>query len=230
MKVLGFIPARGGSKGISRKNLKPVAGKPLLAYTLEAAVSSDVFGEILVSSDDAEIRRFAERYPVRKGYARPAELATDEARIIDCVFDALDWFKREYCLEFDAVAILQPTSPLRTDVDIRDAIRVFTEKNLDSLVSVSPMAELPQDCVKQEPSGEWSYLVPPNVGAKRRQDYSSNRYFFVNGAIYIRKVDSLLRTEEVLDPGKSYLFEMPKSRGIDIDEPYQLKMAEALLS
>lgn len=230
MKVLGFIPARGGSKGIARKNLTPVAGKPLIAYTLDAAVSSRAFSEILVSTEDLEIARFASGYSIRQGYVRPVALATDDAKVIDCVFDALDWFKREHRIEFDAVAILQPTSPLRTALDVKEAVRVFGEKNVDSLVAVSPMAELPQDCVKQEANGEWSFLVPPSAGASRRQDYASNRYFFVNGAIYIRKVESLLRTKEVFEAGRSYLFEMPKSRGIDIDEPHQLKMAEALLS
>jgi CMP-N,N'-diacetyllegionaminic acid synthase len=224
--LLGFVPARGGSKGIPRKNLITLAGRPLIQYTLEAALASVRVDDILLSTDDEEIVAFCGRFGVATPYRRPQELSSDDAPMIAAVEHGLEWYARESGQMPDEVLVLQPTSPLRTTEDIDGAVLQFRESAADTLASVHPMAEHPHECVAAQ-NGGWHYLVPPPA-VTRRQDYRGS-YYFINGAIYLARTSALLKERRFLVSGVTALYEMPRERGIDVDSPLDLACAEALL-
>ncbi len=136
MKTLGIITARGGSKGIPRKNIKLLGGKPLIAYTIEASKESGIFDRIIVSTDDNEIAEVAKKYGAEVPFMRPAELAQDTTPTLPVLVHALEWLKSNEGYEPDAVAILQPTSPLRSSEHLRNAHVLFVQSGADSVVSV----------------------------------------------------------------------------------------------
>ncbi|HUC60468.1 MAG TPA: acylneuraminate cytidylyltransferase family protein [Alphaproteobacteria bacterium] len=229
MTLLAFIPARGGSKGIPRKNMALLAGRPLLGYTLAAAKASRAVSEIFVSTDDDEIAAFSEAEGVAVPYRRPKALATDTAPIIDAVVDALDWRMRAGLSEPAAIALLQPTSPFRAAADIDRAAAEFEASGRESLVAVHEMAEHPYECVRASGEG-WSPLATPPTPATRRQDYGPERFLFINGALYIATPRFLRRRHAFVVPGETALFEMDPVRGADIDDLDDWHRAEALLA
>lgn len=226
MKTLALIPARGGSKGIPRKNLAILAGKPLLQYSVEAARGCGMIDRIFLSSDDPEILALGRLLGIDDDYRRPDDLSGDRAVVIDAVLHGLDWLEaRGEC--FDAVILLQPTSPLRTGGDITAAMDCFMAGGGQSLVSVHRLREHPFECIRGE-SGNWSWLAEPDGVAAGRQDYAG-KFFFVNGAIYITRTEFLRRQRKFVESGKALLYEMPPERGIDIDEPAQFQLADWLM-
>jgi CMP-N,N'-diacetyllegionaminic acid synthase len=226
MNILAFVPARGGSKGIPRKNIALLDGKPLIQYTIEAVRKSKYIPEedIFISSDEDEIINFCQSLGLKVPYKRPASLAADESPMIDCIIDALKWNDVQYKKQYDCVLLLQPTSPLRTNGDIDGAIEMFMKSNAESLISVHRMAEHPYECLKLNDAG-WEYLSKPNYQATRRQDYQEEFYFF-NGAIYLAKTELILQTKTFFLEGQSALYVMMAEHGIDIDEISDLKLAE----
>ena len=225
--LLALVPARGGSKGIPRKNLASLAGKPLLQYTLEAARASHHIDDTLLTTDDEEIAALAARCGAATRYRRPPQLAGDDAPMIVAVEHALEWYAREHGRTPDALLLLQPTSPLRTADDIDGAIARFREAGADTLASVHRLSEHPCECVVTEGS-TWQYLVPPPPAAAGRQDYRGG-FFFINGALYLARTEALRRERRFVVPGTTLLYEMPRERGIDIDSPLDLACAAALL-
>jgi CMP-N,N'-diacetyllegionaminic acid synthase len=226
--LLAFIPARGGSKGIPRKNLALLAGKPLIQYTLEAALASREIDDILLSTDDEEIAAFCAHAGVTTRYRRPAPLAGDDAPMLAALEHALEWYARERGSLPQEVLVLQPTSPLRTAADIDGAVARFRQSPADTLASVHRLAEHPSECLAVEEGGGWRYLVPPPPSAARRQDYRGD-YFFINGAVYLARTAALLRERRFVVPGATLLYEMPRAHGIDVDSLLDLAYAEAVL-
>lgn len=226
--LLAYIPARGGSKGIPRKNLALLAGKPLIQYTVEAALASARIDDILLSTEDEEIAAFCAHVGVATRYRRPAQLAGDDAPMLATLEHALEWQARERGSMPDEVLLLQPTSPLRTVADIDGAVARFRQSAAETLASVHRLAEHPCECVVADGDG-WRYLVSPPPAAARRQDYRGG-YYFINGAIYLARSVALLRERRFVVPGATLLYEMPRARGVDIDSPLDLAYAEALLS
>jgi CMP-N,N'-diacetyllegionaminic acid synthase len=225
--LLALVPARGGSKGILRKNLALLAGKPLLQYTLEAALASRQIDDTLLSTDDEEIAAFAARCGAATRYRRPPQLAGDDAPMMAAVEHALEWYARELGRTPDMVLLLQPTSPLRTAADIDGAVARFREAGAGTLASVHRLNEHPCECVVSE-GGSWRYLVPPPAAAAGRQDYPGG-FFFINGALYLARTEVLRREGRFVVPGATLLYEVPRERGIDIDSPLDLACAAALL-
>jgi CMP-N,N'-diacetyllegionaminic acid synthase len=225
--LLALVPARGGSKGIPRKNLALLAGKPLLQYTLEAALASRQIDDTLLSTDDEEIAAFAAHCGVATRYRRPSQLAVDDAPMMPAVEHALEWYARARGRTPDAVLLLQPTSPLRTAADIDGAIARFREVQAETLASVHRVSEHPCECVVSQ-GGTWRYLVQPPATAAGRQEYRGD-FFFINGAVYLARTEVLLRERRFIVPGTTLLYEMPRERGIDIDSPPDLACAAALL-
>ncbi len=140
MKILALIPARGGSKGVPGKNIKPLAGSPLLEYTIAAAVKSGLLTDIVVSTDSPDIARIAEKAGAEVPFMRPAPLASDTTPMIDVTVHALDCLHKSG-KEYDAVCLLQPTCPFRAEGFIDRAIGRFTDYGSDSLISVLPVPE-----------------------------------------------------------------------------------------
>ena len=227
MKILAVIPARGGSKGIPRKNLKKVCDKTLLSHAFNCAVKSKYPMEVVVSTDSHEILEHAKSLGYSGDYVRPNKLAQDDSRTVDVVLDVLSWSIESYNKHPDVVVLLQPTSPLRLSSDLDAALEIFLDADdATSLVSVNTVREHPVECVVASSHG-WRYLVEPDKSYTGRQAYNQN-YFFINGAIYICSYEHLIQTQSLIDDQNSILFEMPIGRSIDIDSEEDLEIANCL--
>lgn len=225
--LLAIIPARGGSKGIPRKNLVELAGKPLIAYTIEAAQASNSIHSILVSTEDEEIASYCSSFGLDTEYKRPLNLAGDQTPMLDVIVDVLRWFASTRNRLPEELVLLQPTSPLRSSEDIDLAVALFRQSLSRSLVSVHTMNEHPYECIITHSRG-WDYLVSPQDNASRRQDYATN-FYYINGAIYMTKSIDILKGEPLIRARSSAIYEMPPERGIDIDTFLDLAVAEALM-
>ena len=225
--VLALIPARGGSKGIPKKNLVPLLDKPLIHYSIEAAQKSSEITDILFSSEDEEIVKCARKCGIEVTYRRPDFLAEDHTPSWETTLHGLNWFEETNGTLPEMLVLLQPTCPLRTVNDIDNAIQQFRNSKAHSLVSVHEMAELPYECVRVY-NQTWSFLENPTVKVTRRQDYKSTCYY-INGAIYIVTPKFLRKQKDFLQEGESDLFVMEPEHGIDIDTMLELKFAEFLL-
>lgn len=222
-KILAVITARGGSKGVHRKNIRIVAKKPLIAWTIEAARKSIFIDRLIVSTDDLEIAEVAKQFGAEVPFLRPKELASDESSGISPVIHAIENVDATY----DYVLLLQPTSPLRTSDDIDNAIKLFFEKGTDSCVSVSESNKHPN--LMYQISTDLS-LIPvfaSNDKHLRRQDLT--KVFSVNGAIYIAKRDFLMTEKKFID-NETLAFIMPPERSLDIDSEFDLLIADLLIT
>lgn len=222
--ILGLIPARGGSRGIPRKNLADLGGHPLIAYTLRAATGARRLGSVAVTTDDAAIADEARAWNVAV-IARPRALASARAPMIAAVLHALDVLA-EGGTAPEAVALLQPTSPFRTAGQIDEAVGRFRRARATSLVSVHAVSEHPCECVRRTKTGLRPAVPPPRRAAGRQQ---LPPYFYVNGAIYITRTQMLRRRRAFWDRG-SVAFVMPPLTGVDIDHAHQLIVARALVA
>lgn len=222
--ILAIIPARGGSKGIPGKNIFEISGKPLIAYTLEAACGSKYIDYVLVSTDSLEIADTAKKYGGQVPFLRPAELASDTAKTIDAVVYCVKEMKETLQKEFDAVILLQPTSPLRTAEDIDGAIELFYQKGEQSLVSVSELDVNPVLIRRVE--DEKAVPILNESSTVRRQDFK--KYYRVNGAIYINKTSELTTETSLNDNEIAYI--MDNSHCIDIDTMDDIEALKRQLS
>lgn len=222
-KVLALIPARGGSKGIPHKNIYPLDGKPLISYTIQAALQSKIADDVMVSTDDMEIAEISEKYGAFAPFLRPPELADDYAKTIDVVLHALDYQMRQGVC-YDSLILLQPTSPLRDAKDIRSAYQFFVSNRCRSVLSVhecvSPLFMRSVDC-----QGITKRLLDLN-STMRRQDME--KYYCVNGAIYINCVKELSANTSFNDNEHGFILE--KSHGVDIDCMDDIELAQYYLT
>jgi len=224
-RFLGLIPARGGSKGIPRKNLISIAGKPLIDYTIEAALGSRRLDRVLLSTDDEEIAETGRRLGLKMPFLRPAELAGDDAPMMAVIRHAVGQLESAEGYRPMAVVLLQPTSPLRTAAHVDAAIELFLKEDADSVVSVSEPLEHPCDMAWFE-KGTMHLALSAEERWKGRQTYPN--FYFVNGAIYIVKTE-LIETANHPWGGKTVPFLMSPLDSIDVDGDAQLKLAGLLL-
>lgn len=221
-RILAVIPARGGSKGIPRKNIIDLCGKPLIAYTIEAAVNSKYIDYIMVSTDDNEIADVAISFGAQVPFLRPSELASDTAKTIDAIIHCINGLS-DIGERFSDVVLLQPTEPLRTNYDIDAAIERYYENKRNSLVSVSEVDDHPILIRTIQDN-----LLKPilNVSSTcRRQDMP--KYYKVNGCIYINPIESINYNTSFNDNIIPYV--MQKNHSVDIDELGDLALAEFYL-
>ncbi len=225
--MLAIIPARGGSKGIPRKNLVLLGGKPLIQHTIEAAKQSQSVSRILLSTDDEEIAALGASLGLDTSYKRPGALAQDDTPMSATLRHCVKWAQQTHgaCDEF---MLLQPTSPLRTEKDIDAAVYVYRERNKKSLASINVMSEHPYECIELN-NESWAYLANDESGASRRQDYRSD-FYYINGAIYITQVEFLMRSGKILDENSICFYPMARENSMDIDDEFDLLLAKALLS
>ena len=221
-KILAIIPARGGSKGIPRKNIRVLAGKPLIAYSIEAALKSKYINKVVVSTDDKEIAEVAKKYGAEV-IKRPKELARDESPTIDAIFHVLDSLKDENYIP-DMIILLQPTSPLRSIDDIDNAIGLFLNNDCEAVVGVREDIHLYWSF-----KIERSYLKP--VFDKKylkmgRQELP--KLYLPNGAIFI-STPTILRKYNGFYCNKTLPYIMPVERSIDIDDEKDFIFAEILI-
>ncbi len=225
VRTLGLVPARGGSKGIPRKNLADLGGKPLVQHTIEAALESSRLDAVVVTSDDPEILAVAERVGATP-LQRPDELATDDAPMLDTALHALDDARERWGDEPDTLVLLQPTSPFRPAASIDASIGELERTGADTLASVVEVDQHPCDCVRFVAGGlEWAVPLPfPNA---RRQDLPE--FHYVDGAIYVVRT-AYLRSHGVFVDERTAVYVQPRSHGFDIDSPWELALARALLA
>lgn len=224
--VLIVIPARGGSKRLPRKNVLPLGGKPLICWTIDAALESGIEAQIVVTSDDADILDIARKYSAKSvvPHRRPDELGSDQAKTVDVVRDAIESQKRAG-YPADTVILLQPTSPLRTGADIAAALELYRQGSGEhTVVSV---------CEVDHPTAWIGTIAPDNtlqgldLSGKRSQDYA--REYRLNGALYVASVQTVLGRESLFtDELKAYV--MPRNRSIDIDEREDFDFCSVLIS
>lgn len=225
-RVLAVVPARGGSKGLPGKNLRLLGGKPMIAWTIEAAQASRRIDRVVVSTDCEEIAAVARQYGAEVPFLRPAELASDHARSFDALLHAIDW-QEENGFVFDLVVWLQPTSPLRCGEDIDRAIELYFSRDAEAVVSVCETDHhpwwsntLPEDgCMRD-------FLRPEALNSNRQQ---LPAFFRLNGAIYLAS-PQFLKINGSFYSDRTFAYVMPKGRSVDIDDAIDLCMAEALLS
>ena len=213
-KVLAIIPARGGSKGIPKKNIKAVSGKPLINYTIEAAKECKYIDKVIVSTDDKEIAEISMRAGAIVPFLRPDELATDEAKTIDVVLHAVEFYERK-AERYDIIVLLQPTSPLRTGEDIEKALEYFIRKGNEHPLLMRQFGE----------NNELVKMLDED-STVRRQDMK--KYYRINGAIYINSMSELNENTSFNDNVLGYV--LAKEHSIDVDNPEDLVMAEYFLS
>jgi CMP-N,N'-diacetyllegionaminic acid synthase len=225
-EILGIIPARFGSKGVPRKNVRLVAGKPLIAWTWEAARKAPSIDRLIVSTDDPEVMELARSADIEVPFKRPEEFASDTASAVDVVVHALEWLKKSEGYEPDLLLWLQPTSPLRMADDIEAAITLQREKSADSVISVCPAEHHPlwMKCVRED--GLLTAWTDATSSPQRRQELP--QAFRLNGAIYVIRRDVLLK-ERSFYAAATYAHIMPNERSLDIDTPWELFVADLIL-
>ena len=224
MKALYLIPARGGSKGIPHKNIKPLAGKPLICYAIDAAreVAADE-ADICLSTDDEEIIRVATDYGLNVPFRRPDKLAQDGSGTYEVILQALDYYKSQG-ISYDVVVLLQPTSPFRTVAHIREAMAMYTP-DCDMVVSVNEAKSNPYYVMFQEDtSGYLQHVLTGNF--TRRQDCPV--VYEYNGAVYVINVNAL-REKSISAFTKNRKYVMPVSASVDLDTPDDWDYAEFLM-
>ncbi|MEG6585046.1 acylneuraminate cytidylyltransferase family protein [Dendrosporobacter sp. 1207_IL3150] len=223
-KILALIPARGGSKGIKNKNIKELNGKPLIAYTIEAASAVDMIDDVIVTTDSPKIAEVSQQYGATVPFLRPAHLAGDTAKTIDAVLHAIQWLE-DNGKKYDILVLLQPTQPLRSSSDIQKAIKVFLQESCKSLVSVSPVNDNPVLIRTLNSDMTVNKLLSQN-STVRRQDMAE--YYHVNGAIYINYIKDLTVLTSFNDNESAYI--MDKRNSVDIDTHLDWIIAESLIA
>ena len=222
MKFLAVIPARGGSKGIPKKNIVDLGGKPLLAWSVEAALALKEDVSVYVSSDCEEILKVASEYKA-KTILRPPELALDQTATEPVLLHAIESLEET----FDYLILLQPTSPLRNQEDILNAIKLITESGADALISVYEPSHTPYKAFKEGADGFLEGLVDNKTPFMRRQDLP--RTYMPNGAIYIVKIDWFKKTHTLFsDTTLPYV--MSEEKSIDIDTQEDIKKVEEYIN
>jgi N-acylneuraminate cytidylyltransferase len=225
MNYLFLIPARGGSKGIPHKNIKDLNGKPLIQYSIDVARYFTSDDNICVSSDDDKIIEVVEDYGLRVPFKRPACLATDKVGSSDVILHAIKYYL-EIGKSFDALVLLQPTSPLRRPLDVENCLKMFSE-NCDMVVSVKKVSTNPfYNCYKENEDG-YLYKLFPSKSILRRQD-APDLYEF-NGAVYVINIESLLKCS-LSDFSRIKYYLMDEVHSLDIDSFYDFNIANYILS
>lgn len=224
--MLGLILARGGSKGIPRKNLALVGNKPLMAWTVEAANESGVVERLVLSTDDPEIADEGRRIGAEVPFLRPPELATDSSTSMDVNLHAFRWLEENENYRPDYVLLLQPTSPLRAAADIRASVELAVERQADSVVSVCAAHQHPLWMKTLDNQGRLVDLYPQPSTPTRRQDLPPA--FALNGAIYLN-LRSFLLNAHTFVCDRTYGYVMPPERSLDVDTPWDLYLADLIL-
>jgi CMP-N,N'-diacetyllegionaminic acid synthase len=223
METLFLIPARGGSKGVPTKNIKLLAGRPLIYYTIDNARALSSDDNICVSTDDDKIIQIVENYGLSIPFKRPAELATDSSGTYEVIMHALDYYEKKGKL-FDVVILLQPTSPFRKSIQITEAIELF-KISLDMVVSVKETHANPYFVLFEENTE--GYLEKSKKAAfTRRQDCP--KVWELNGAIYVFNVKSL-KQKHISEFSRIVKYNMDDASSMDIDNQMDWMFSEFLI-
>ena len=225
-KILAIITARGGSKSLPGKNIKILAGKPLIAWTIQAALKSGYLDRVIVSTDDKKIAAVAKKYHAEVPFLRPAKLAKDKTSTVPVLLHALHWLKLKEGYSPDAVVTLQPTSPLRRTEHIDEALRLFYKTGADSVVSVCRAEHSPYWMMKVK-GDRASPFMKDTSEHKRRQDLPP--VYRPNGAVYVTRYGVLTKQKRILGRDTRAMV-MDAESSVDIDTAMDFKLAEVILN
>lgn len=224
MKNIAIIPARSGSKGLKDKNIRDLCGMPLMAHSIEAAIKSECFDEIMVSTDSEKYAEIAKRYGARIPFLRSEATSTDTASSGDMIEEVLEGYKK-MGREFDTFCLLQPTSPLRVSEDISAAYEIYRTRASFAVISVCETEHSPLWCGHLSETNEFTDFISRN-NMRRRQD--SGKFYRLNGAIYIVNVEKFKNDRFYYQAG-SYAYIMPQEKSVDIDTEIDFRLAEVLI-
>lgn len=224
MKNLAIITARSGSKGVVDKNIRLLDGKPLFAYSIEAALKSEMFEEIMVSTDDEKYAELAQKLGASVPFLRSSENSGDDTSSWDVVREVLKKYE-ELGERFDTVALLQPTSPLRKAEDIIQGYQLLYEKRANSIIGVCEVEHSPLYCNVLGDDLSMNNFIRSDAYMKPRQRLP--KYYRINGALYIVRVKENINIYDIYD-NKCYAYIMPQEKSIDIDTELDFKIAELL--
>lgn len=227
--ILGIIPARGGSKGVPKKNIRLLGSKPLIAYSIEAALQSRI-DRVMVSTDDLRIARAAKRFGADVPFLRPSSLATDTASSLSVLLHALHHMETVEKYPVAAVVFIQPTSPFLQPYHIDRGLEILEETRVDSVAGIEEVSEHPYFQFQRNGRNILSALVSMNDRPLRRQDLPV--YFTLNSALYIsrrRYFHGLKDPSPVFNPDSLAGIAMERHHSIDIDTPLDFLIAEAIL-
>ena len=227
MTALGLIVARGGSKGLPRKNLRPLGGRPLIVHTIEAALACRGLARTILSSEDAEIIEVARGAGCPAPFVRPGELADDRSSSLDVTLHALDWLERHESFRPEVVVLLPPTAPLRRAEHIEGALEVLWAEAASGAEAVVAVTEpdYPPYWMLTESGGRLSWLFPEGGAVDRRQDLP--RAYRPNGSIYAIRVEAL-RAQRTFYPRATAPYLMPREVSVNIDSEMDFTLAELL--
>lgn len=223
-KILAIITARSGSKGLKDKNVRILNGKPLIAYTIEAALKSGVFEDVVVSTDSKKYKEISEEYGAWVPFLRSSNLAKDNTSTNDVIEEVLLKLK-EAGKEYDSLMILQPTSPLRDAEDIKNSVKLFCEKEANSVVSMCECEHSPLLMKAIDENMRLDGFLS-DCKQTRRQDFK--KFYRLNGAIYLTKVEYFFKYKDFYKEN-SYAFIMGKRKSVDIDDIYDFEYVGFLM-
>ena len=225
--MIALIPARGGSKGLPGKNIKNLLGKPLIAYTIEAALRSEGIERVIVTTDSEEIAEIARQYGAEIPFLRPKELASDTAVAVDVYLHAVEYMMEISKEKIEKFMVLLPTAPLRSEKHIDEAIRLFKQENADTLVSMRE-ADTPVTWYFEKSKNMRVKNAGFGQGDALAARQSNDIYYVPNGAIYILDY-SLLKDKRTYYSENTVVYEMGEQDSVDIDTELDFKMAEILI-
>ena len=229
-QVIGLITARGGSNGIPRKNVVDLAGKPLIAWTITAALSANVLDRVIVSTDDDEIANISQNWGAEVPFVRPSELSNDNSPHVDVLIHAINWLQEneDYLPEF--LMLLQPTSPLRTSEDIDKSFELAIDRKADCVISVQETLSHPYSVMQVTEDQRLSeFLMSSEDPESYQRRQARPKFYSLNGAIFIFKVDVLLTNKNTY-PDLTFTYVMPKERSLDVDTSWDLHIANLVLN
>jgi len=218
------IPARSGSKRLPNKNILELHDKPLIAWSIEAGLKSKYIDKLVVSTDSEQIKAVSLTFGAEVPFIRPKELATDTATSYDVVKHVVD----SYGKGFDIIILLQPTSPLRTSLDIDAAVEFFIDKNADAVISVCEVEHTPLHANTLPQDLSLKGFLNNDIKSKRSQDL--DKYYRINGALYLVSATKFMEERTFFIPNNIYAYVMPQNRSVDIDTELDLNIAKAILN
>ena len=221
--MIAIVPARGGSKGLLKKNIKDFYGKPLIYYTITEAIKSSLISDVILSTDSKEIADIAAPMGAQNYFYRPGNLAADNAKAIDNYLFTIKKLNDEFDYNIKEFVVLQPTSPLRRAKDIDEAVNLFKNKNADSVVSVCDFDHPLEWAKKIDDDGRIQSFFDDADQNLNRQDLPTA--YRPNGAIFVFRYDLLLKTYSYYSPN-TFAYIMDKESSIDIDTQFDFDFAE----
>lgn len=223
--ILGLIPARGGSKGVKDKNIRPLLGKPLIAYSIECGLSCPSIDHLIVSTDSEKIAEISKRYGAEVPFMRPAELARDDTPMMSVLEHAINEYEALYKLYVDGVVLLDATSPIRTVDDVENCIRIFKNGDCDAVISVVPSKRNPYFNMVISKNGYISIVIESKKPITRRQDCPP--VYDLNNSIWVFSKKAILQKKRI--PEKSMMYLMDTKYSVDIDSEIDFKILEFLM-